>query len=542
MVEVTGVDLEKYEREWMPKVLKARQDVIDSMAKEYMLPEDKMPSPDRLNVLKLPYEAGTMSDKELTITETPAYLLVEKMAKGELTAKETLIAYLKRATIAHQILNCSTGFLIESAMARAEELDKYYAETGKVVGPLHGVPMSVKEHLYIKGEKCNAGFVAWIDRVAPFDNLQVSIMKKAGAIFFVRTNEPQSLMHPDTDNNIWGMCKNGNNLNLSSGGSSGGEGALVGFRGSPLGIGTDIGGSIRFPAAFNGCYGFRPTALRSSLLGCNAAGVGQITVLPAEGPLAQSAEDLELYMKVYSDGEPWRYDSSLAAMPWREAKLPSKLKFGIMWEDGIVAPTPPVKRGLKTVAEKLKAAGHEVVDFEATMAAELWETASKSYFADNGKADIEALAESGEPWLELTKYALGYAEPLSVEEQWRLNGNRDMARQLWLEKMNTEGIDFIICPSYLSVAPPQKKIFYWSYTAMFNVLDMPSSIFPTGLYVDPKIDTWDASYKPRSEQEKVEHSYYSPEVTVEAPITLQLVGRRFMDEDVIAATKIVSSL
>lgn len=84
--------------------------------------------------------------------------------------------------------------MVDEAIARAKELDQIFKATGKVVGPLHGVPMTVKEHIGIKGRICNAGYVAWMDNIAPEDALVVTLCKNAGAVFLARTNEPQSLM------------------------------------------------------------------------------------------------------------------------------------------------------------------------------------------------------------------------------------------------------------------------------------------------------------------------------------------------------------
>lgn len=109
-----------------------------------------------------------------------------------------------------------------------------------------------------------------------------------------------------------GTTANPHNTRLTAGGSSGGEGALIGFKGSLLGIGTDVGGSIRCPAAHCGIYGFKPSAGRVPYGGCNAPMLppGAEGILCTHGPMARSAEDLEMYMKLIADSEPWRRDPS----------------------------------------------------------------------------------------------------------------------------------------------------------------------------------------------------------------------------------------
>lgn len=135
-----------------------------------------------------------------------------------------------------------TEILPKEAFARANHLDDHFRKYKQPIGPLHGLPISVKEQIGMKGLKLCAGYVAWWDNIAEEDALLLKILWRAGAVFYARTTEPQTMMHLETDSNLWGVTVNPYNTSLSSGGSSGGEGALVGLRGSCLGIGTDIGG------------------------------------------------------------------------------------------------------------------------------------------------------------------------------------------------------------------------------------------------------------------------------------------------------------
>jgi amidase len=145
------------------------------------------------------------------------------------------------------------------ALKRAAELDAYLAKTGKTVGPLHGLPISLKDQFRIKVENPNSqsglhviwldiqgletsmGYVSWIGKYDEEDSYLVTLLAKAGAVFYVKTSVPQSLMVCETVNNIIGRTVNPRNKNWSCGGSSGGEGAMVGFRGGVIGVGTDIG-------------------------------------------------------------------------------------------------------------------------------------------------------------------------------------------------------------------------------------------------------------------------------------------------------------
>ena len=139
----------------------------------------------------------------------------------------------------------------------------------------------------------------------------------------------------------------------------------MGFKCAPLGIGTDIGGSIRAPAAFNGAYGFRPTALRNPYEGILLAGAGQESILCVVGPLATtSVEDMELFMSAVIDQEPWDIETNLVPLPWRRVEPSKTFTVGILWDDGVVHPHPPITRGLQYAKEKLQAAGITVVDWE----------------------------------------------------------------------------------------------------------------------------------------------------------------------------------
>lgn len=205
-----------------------------------------------------------LSQREVHLTNQTATQLATLIKKRQATAVEVLTAFIKAAVVAQDTTNCLTEIFFEDGLKRAAELDAHQQETGGVVGPLHGVPVSVKDHINIEGIDGASGFVGWAyHRVADKDAVVVQCMRKAGAVIYCKTANPQSLLVRqfaihigkltdsqaiETNNNIYGRTLNPHNRNLSAGGSSGGEGALIAMRGSPLGIGTDIAGSIRSAA------------------------------------------------------------------------------------------------------------------------------------------------------------------------------------------------------------------------------------------------------------------------------------------------------
>ena len=181
------------------------------------------------------------------------------------------------------------------------------------------------------------------------------------AVFFVRTAMPQTGMFLETWSNLWGRTKNPFNTDFSAGGSSGGDGALIAMRGAPFCPSTDIGGSIRAPATFNGLYAIRPTAERTAKRGMGTAAPGQISIKVSCGPNCHSMSDLKLVTEILLTHYGLPFEPTAVRMPWKKQLGPKqgKLCFGLMTTDGCVTPQPPVARALQETAAKLRHAGHE---------------------------------------------------------------------------------------------------------------------------------------------------------------------------------------
>ncbi|KAK5029525.1 hypothetical protein LTS07_005987 [Exophiala sideris] len=193
---------------------------------EWRLRPDEVPH-DQLNVVNIPIECGILTAKELAITEDDAAALVQKL------------------------VNCLTEVFFERALEAAQRLDAEYAVSGVARGPLHGLPVSLKDCFQIAGTDATIGYTAFANQPAsPDEESEITrIMRESGAILFCKTNVPLALMAGETYNAIYGYTANPYNRNLSSGGSSGGESALLALRGAPLGVGTDVGGSVRLSFA-----------------------------------------------------------------------------------------------------------------------------------------------------------------------------------------------------------------------------------------------------------------------------------------------------
>lgn len=139
--------------------------------------------------------------------------------------------------------NCLSETLFTSALETARSLDEHLARTGKPLGPLHGLPISLKDNFNLKGVDSTVGFTAFVNDPAQYDSVLAELLRQAGGVFYVKTNVPTAMMIAESVNNVFGRTVNPRNRNLTSGGSSGGESALIAFGGSVIGVGTDIGQS-----------------------------------------------------------------------------------------------------------------------------------------------------------------------------------------------------------------------------------------------------------------------------------------------------------
>lgn len=272
-----------------------------------------------------------------------------------------LRTYGKVALAAHQATNCVT----EIMMPAAEE----WIEEGQInlKGPLAGIPVSLKDSVHVAGFDTSVGYSRNTGKPQVVDGAMVRMLKDAGAIPFVKTALPITLLSFESFNDVWGRCLNPHNKDYSPGGSTGGEGALLGFGGSRIGIGSDVAGSVRAPAHYSGCYSLRCSTGRWPKVGVNTSMPGQEGIAAVFSPMARTLMDLTYFTRSFIQMQPWTYDQSVHPLAWREEvekEFQDKkvLKIGIMRTDDVVDPAPACARALEMAAAAFRDQGHEVFD------------------------------------------------------------------------------------------------------------------------------------------------------------------------------------
>jgi len=460
----------------------------------------------------------------------------------------------------------------DQALETAKGLDDYLSKHGKPKGPLHGLPVSLKDQFHVKGVDTSMGYVGWIGtfegkkgtgKEKVFESLMVEELRQLGAVLYVKTSVPHTLMCGETVNNIVGYTYNPTNRNLSSGGSSGGEGALISLGGSPVGFGTDIGGSIRIPAAFCGLYGLRPSTGRMPYEGMANSWDGAPGVLSVVGPLAPSPGALRLVTKGLLGTQPWLHDPLVHELPWRNeqeeaiTKLAKekKLCFAVMRHDGHVAPHPPVSRAVEETVKLVESLGHKVIEWKPPAHGELYSAVADCWNFDGGADGRKAFDLSGET----------PAPQVLLEERPQFNASQIMdtmvhkraLQKKYMEYWNSteqstgtgRPVDAVISPLAPFAAARPQGYTHYGYSIWVNLLDYTSVVVPV-TKVNKTIDAKDANFKAIDEQDqKTQDTCKSPgchrEVTLltaaddpevydGAHVAVQLVGRRLQEEKMLA--------
>ncbi|RFU31396.1 hypothetical protein B7463_g4938, partial [Scytalidium lignicola] len=541
----------------MAAIAQKRRD--DAIPTEYLLKNISKADLPR-NLTGIHRSSGHFTPEELQIIETEPEGILSNIKQGKWTSLEVTKAFCKSAVVAQQLTNCLTEILFKEAFDRAQFLDSYLKRTGKTIGPLHGLPISLKDCMIVPPHPASVGMACYANEpTKPEDEtILVTLLRKLGAVFYVKTTTPTAMMMMETISNVWGETNNAYQSGTSPGGSSGGEGALISLKGSPLGIGTDIGGSIRLPSAFNNLYGLKPTFGRFPGYGSKSGIPGQDFIYANNGPMARSLESLKIYCKAVLSQEaaPWLYDPKCFAIPWREDVIPKgrKLRIGIISDnDGEITVHPPIIRGLAMTKKALEAAGHEVFEWTPISHPEIVKGVNEAFFTLGGAAIIGLTKQNEEPVFGSMKpyeeiYNKGEAGTLGPTKLREMIYQRNAYQKQYVDHWTAtavdgkEPMDAIITATSPWTAPRlgiTQKLFCINYTGVWNLLDYPVCTFPV-TFADKNIDKKRDSWVPLNDLDAGIQADYDPEFYDGTPVVLQCVGRRFEDEKVLDMTSIIA--
>lgn len=252
--------------------------------------------------------------EERQLIDMDATAIASAIQKQEITSTEATLAYIKHITEQNPTINALVEERFKKALEEARDMDTIVDRNG-LIGPLHGVPISIKESLHVTEMKTTGGLEHRQDLISKEDAEVIVRLKNAGAIILGKTNTPALCFCQETDNKLYGRTNNPWDVSRTAGGSSGGEGALLAIGGAAAGIGSDIGGSIRIPAHFNGVIGFKPGMNQVSTLGHYPQVVHQLQErMLTVGPMGKTVRDMKLLYQILTG-------SSLDAKPLRNFRI-----------------------------------------------------------------------------------------------------------------------------------------------------------------------------------------------------------------------------
>jgi fatty acid amide hydrolase len=525
-----------------------------------------------------------MPHSDETLLSMPITHLVAAQVRGDVSAVQIVECYLRRAEKIHAATNCFTCWVPE-ALDEARRCDRYLKDSGRTLGRLHGVPCTIKDHYAMKGLPVTMGLKTLRDRMAEsggarHDALAVLALRGEGAIPIAKTNMTQ---HGDTwggGNPAYGDTLNPWNTLRTTGGSSSGEGASVGSSASVFGIGSDVGGSVRCPAAFCGVAGLKPTAQRFSFSWDDGRTIlnhpGDYGVLATGGPLAKHVADLAEILKVCwaKDSPMLNIDTRMPPIAFDEAVMASTrpLTIGFHVTGGYTqpGPCPATVRCMERAIDALTDAGHNLVPFDPqdvvswadlhpVLLAEYgvgerpdpapgpskakpgseregsYNSKSTDTVIDEVHPDLKAMA--------LTARGPGDLLPIptNTREYHRIIDMRDRQRDMMNRHWRQSGLDVLICPAWAFPAPPVEEVrnlasAVWT-TQAWNYFDMPAGVLPVGRVTDEDMQTpWEIPLDPPAVEASFRDACLRARIgSVGMPIALQVVGQPWREETVLRA-------
>jgi Asp-tRNA(Asn)/Glu-tRNA(Gln) amidotransferase A subunit family amidase len=520
------------------------------------------------NVLSVP--SKLLSPKELAITETYSVPdILSAIARQDLSSSEVTSAFIHRATIAQDLTNCITEVLFERATKRAKELDDYLATHKTTIGPLHGLVVSVKDTFYIKGYDSSIGLASLCYKPATTNAPLIDALESLGCIIIAKTNIPQTLASLDSVNNVWGRTMNPTNRNCTAGGSSGGEGVMVAMKACMVGVGTDIGGSIRVPAYVNGVVGFKPSEGRWPYGGQQGTGIeggSALGVQAVAGPIARTVSDAWLvFREVCKVSALFADDVIPTPLSWNHINLSGpkagsgnngQFVVGVLRSDGNSALLPPIDKIMTETASLLRNAGVQVIEIATPPA---WKTSQSAMskimgVGGNNRLDsmIKATGEPLVPWM-TTRFRAG--PPQNYERMAELQVQRqklqkDMIDSVWTTTdsfgRRRKKLDAIICPLAAHPVPPIEGYNAVGYTSSWVYLDCPSGSVPIRDFAEADMElgkpmegkassSWDEKSRELWDEKVTDRRVY-----LGTKLSVQVVVPRLEDEKLAVAMDVVA--
>lgn len=426
------------------------------------------------------------------LTSLSAVEMARRIRDREISCEGLVEAHLAKIATLNPQLNAFVQVNADPVREQARQADSSISR-GALLGPLHGVPISIKSSINVAGMLCESGTILRAGRIATSDAPLVARLKRAGAIVLGVTNTPEFLMAWETDNDLHGRTNSPWSPDRTAGGSSGGEAAAIASGMSAAGVGSDGGGSIRVPAHFSGICGLKPTPGRIPSTGHFPPSGGPFSFIGVVGPMARTVADLRLMFEVMQgpdDGDP-----AAAPVPLRhptEAEL-KQLRIGYFEDDGRTPVMPEIRAAVRRAAQALSSAGFTVEPFRPAGLEEartLW----RIFFVKcAGMVIAPAFQNSPHKASTILREFLQWsaAEPEltahSLIDAWI---RRDTLRSEFLAQMQRYPI--LLCPPAAVTAfrhgerrwiidgQTVEYLDAWSYTEWFNLLGNPAAVVPAG--------------------------------------------------------------
>lgn len=418
----------------------------------------------------------------------PATTLAQMIRTKEISSVELTTTYLERINEINPSLNAVTELKPEWTLEQAKKADQALAKN-QPVGPLHGLPITIKDSTMVKDFLCTTGTAGWKHFVAKEDAKCVSLLKSAGAVILGITNTPELLSAFETVNDLYGQTNNPYDLSRSPGGSSGGEACIIAAGGSALGLGSDGGGSIRVPSHFSGVAGIKPTQGLLSRVGIHLEGhgLGWIDPYGTLGPIARYVDDLKLTLPLLAQYD--IRDPYCVPVPYSTSKQIdlTSLKVAFYTDNGLATPQDEIQMVIREAAKALSQKGMQVIEDRPNDVKDAYELLWQHYFEDSDGGDLrhQIVANLGtskisplhQEFFDQSKKNIKTLPELlkSLERigRYKLNMNAFI-----------EQYDVIICPPCATTAKQHgtsfKHIKDYSYTMAYNLTGWPAAVVRCG--------------------------------------------------------------